>query len=753
VLATSEPSGTSALANLPVLLDDEDSDDEASHADEGSSLMYDASEGGDIGEGFGDCLGAVIPGAGSSDLECFAQYRQRVVEDMLRLADALFPALSLPRDRAMSIITTAFEAGDIAYGVADAVAWAREAGWSGIPPESLDTDAADFALVGFDLDALVQQRLSMIAAGRLSPARVHDYVNPANPDFGRILAVAGGFPLLTDPEFRANGADTWPGLSRLTRAAAAPIGKMFHDSMHAKGLAIYLRAPVVRQYVHDAAISAAGWATAAGKRKGRAITNCSFAGRGHTPLNSPFVKTASDDMWGTIRLPTIGDHARLILTFLVESQCEWEDLRLWKMDLAGAFTLLSWDPKAVRHMAVEAEDDVVTFFLCGIFGWTGMPAVFNVITRTIVWEVSSRIQGRILMYVDDIFGVCHVSHLETDMEQCSNFCRDLLGPGAIALDKTESGRRLVSIGYTLDLDTRLVAIAERNAQKALYGYMLVDVTQPVSVKCLQRLGSWGSRYGKICRYMRPFCRYIYAAYAGRSNLASTVRLGSEARLVVRLFRALFLLGQCEEVAFSRRLQSFARAEYTILAVFDASLTGIGIIWYRVGVDHSVSPIGCFTGDIRSLGFGVDSGYQNTAEFIAAALCVRGVVVMGLQKEPLALQGDSISALSWAQKDRVRSATASAAGVFYVFQNIAWGIGISAIFHASHDDNWKADHFSREGDREGLCELDPTTDWMKVPLIDLRMEPVIKVCKPDSYLDSDESFLAFLARVREAVQLE
>ena len=63
--------------------------------------MYDASEGGFIGGGVGDCLDAVIPG------ECFAQYRQRVVKEVLRLVDALFPALMLPRDRAITIITTA----------------------------------------------------------------------------------------------------------------------------------------------------------------------------------------------------------------------------------------------------------------------------------------------------------------------------------------------------------------------------------------------------------------------------------------------------------------------------------------------------------------------------------------------------------------------------------------------------------------------------------------------------------------------
>jgi hypothetical protein len=61
--------------------------------------MYDASEGGYIGGGVGDCLDAVIPG------ECFAQYRQRAVKK--EVLDALFPALLLPRDREITIITTA----------------------------------------------------------------------------------------------------------------------------------------------------------------------------------------------------------------------------------------------------------------------------------------------------------------------------------------------------------------------------------------------------------------------------------------------------------------------------------------------------------------------------------------------------------------------------------------------------------------------------------------------------------------------
>jgi hypothetical protein len=91
---------------------------------------------------------------------------------MLRLAGALFPAFPLLPAQALQIVTAAFEAGDIGYGITDAVTWAREAGWSGIPLAALEADAADFEAADFDFDSLVRRRLSTIARDRLSPDRL-----------------------------------------------------------------------------------------------------------------------------------------------------------------------------------------------------------------------------------------------------------------------------------------------------------------------------------------------------------------------------------------------------------------------------------------------------------------------------------------------------------------------------------------------------------------------------------------------------
>jgi hypothetical protein len=57
------------------------------------------------------------------------------------------------------------------------------------------------------------------------------------------------------------GADSDP-TARHKLGVCATIKKMFLDRMHALGSTNYLKAPVVRCYIRDAAVSAGSWAMA-----------------------------------------------------------------------------------------------------------------------------------------------------------------------------------------------------------------------------------------------------------------------------------------------------------------------------------------------------------------------------------------------------------------------------------------------------------------------------------------------------------
>ena len=66
------------------------------------------------------------------------------------------------------------------------------------------------------------------------------------------------------------------------------------------------------------------------------------------------------------------------------------------------------------------------------------------------------------MYVDDIIGVCFEADMVKDLARAREVCTALLGSSAVADDKTESGRRLDIIEFTVDLDRMRVSISKKN---------------------------------------------------------------------------------------------------------------------------------------------------------------------------------------------------------------------------------------------------------------------------------------------------
>lgn len=125
------------------------------------------------------------------------------------------------------------------------------------------------------------------------------------------------------------------------------------------------------------------------------------------------------------------------------------------------------------------------------------------------------------MYVDDIIGICMVHYLFQDLNLTRGICTRLLGSSAVADEKTEHGTRLDFIGYVVDLTTRRVSIARKNILNTVYGFLSIDTSVPMTVKSAQRLASWASRYGKICRAKRPFASSLHRLSTGRTDLHAT----------------------------------------------------------------------------------------------------------------------------------------------------------------------------------------------------------------------------------------
>ena len=59
------------------------------------------------------------------------------------------------------------------------------------------------------------------------------------------------------------------------------------------------------------------------------------------------------------------------------------ELRMWNMDLKGAYTLLSFRPEYVCFFSMSLTDDLVYLQIAGIFGWSGTQFLLSENTQVV----------------------------------------------------------------------------------------------------------------------------------------------------------------------------------------------------------------------------------------------------------------------------------------------------------------------------------------------------------------------------------
>ena len=308
------------------------------------------------------------------------------------------------------------------------------------------------------------------------------------------------------------------------------------------------------------------------------------------------------------------------------------------------------------------------------------------------------------MYVDDIVGICMVEDLSDEIQRAKTVCVDLLGPDTIAEDKTESGTRLDVLGYVLDLGLRLVSISRKNFMNALYGFFTTELDKKISLATAQKLASWSGRYSKICRAMRPFCGALHRATAGWKNPRATFLLPEEARRAIRGWRA----------------------------------------------------IGGSAVDLRGLGFGFDSSFQNTAEYIGCTLGLIGHALLGVKDVDVEVRGDSIAALTWAETERPREELVTNASIVFTSLVINFGLDVKTSVHISGEENWRCDRLSRLSESGmGVAESLKGMALEGTVVAELQdscqVQKLLASCDPGICFDEDDAFLDFWGGIREALK--
>ena len=624
------------------------------------------------------------------------------------------------------LASDAFAHGDLAFGQLAALKWA--AGFK-IPQAHVRRDEEDFARCGHNLTTFAARRQATLAKNRLSVARVES-LHPTNPERHKLLELADGMVVPTPPTFQPNGSAKWPALRPGYKQVAAAVDKCFFEHFVQKGLALLLSVETVRRWIPDIHLSVASWTTKTGKECGRPLTDCSFgASPTRAVLNGMETRALCKAQWGPIEHPSIGTFVRMILSKQEEpAHTHGKGLVLWASDIASAYTKLFFHPETVRLMAVELLCGVVIVFLAGIFGWTGTPYAFDVVTRALLHELRLVLGPAVCFYVDDMTGVCaqgDEQHALATTEACA---ANLLGPGALETKKNRTGRRIDVIGYTLDLDTQRVTIAPKNVFKTIYGFFLpLDRPGHVSILTLEKLSSWSSRYALVCVGLRPFVSHLYAAQIGRQRHVD-VALTPTLLFVIQLFQALLTLSFVEEREFSRSFASFSDTPVnpTCIIEFDASLTGGGGLIFAVNGGQEYL-IGGFTLNFVPLEIRGQPAFQNCAEFLAAMLALRIAHRAGVDVSAILFRGDSITALEWLDGQHFRSTKVSLAAALFVFMLAQYRVTSVQTRHLPKAVNTRADDLSRDVPWRVVQEAHP--ELSNGVLLEADAHELILLCNP------------------------
>lgn len=633
---------------------------------------------------------------------------------------------------------------------------ARE--WGGnfsFPLSTFTSDAAALQTAGsFRQFALNRQR--SFADVRLSLSRVHSTFGPTGclvpdlspDDFTRLCTLASsGITVPLSPRFQR--CATPPPLRAKYVQVAAAVNKLIFDQYTTGTVALLpLEVALSIPGIH---FSPQHWTEKKGKAQGRIICDVANADDPSTsPLNgSPgpdrdALRATIEDSWGPIRHPTLAALMQMILR--AADQHGWQDLVLWKKDLQGAFNLLWFRPEDAHLLAFLLTSNIVVLHLAGMFGWVGMPFVFDVVTRCLRALVRSVIAGLADMYVDDVMAVSPKHSVGTDMTAAHTAICNLLGPHAVAPSKDESGRALDWIGWYVDLDKRLVTLSRRNFLRTVYAFFFVDLQSPVTLHQVQRMASLASRCSTLARQMRPFTKALYDCAAQFSSTHQRRHLTALARTDVQMWRCFLLAVHFDPQRVARPIASFRPRATDLLIQYDSSLTAFAVGVSTVSADATT--LVAFTAITSPFKSTTDSSYQNTFEFLAVVLGLLLVHRAGLRSRAFSLHGDSISSLQWAAQDRAASTLARRANIAFTTVACAVDALVAETVHIPGVLNTTYDGLSR-GRTAAEVGLDPTkqiflTADHPISAYMSLCDPTLPLTSTDDHLSLNAEFIRLLA---------
>jgi hypothetical protein len=304
------------------------------------------------------------------------------------------------------------------------------------------------------------------------------------------------------------------------------------------------------------------------------------------------------------------------------------------------------------------------------------------------------------------------------------------------------------IGWCFDLDLRVVSLSRKNFLKALFAFVNVEVDS-VTVGEMQVLASYASRYSTIIRSLKPFTADLFAAMGGWTNKRRRLELSDDAKRAVKGWRVNLVLLELDEEAFARPIASVPAQPVSWLLEFDASLTGLGLIWSEVP-ESGVPTVRWAMSLTLPFSFGSRSAFQNTAEFLAIVVGLAVLANKGQRGSGVRLRGDSRSSLKWAATQRFRPGPSRKAAMAFVAIGTRFGFSVEEAEHIKGVTNVQCDKMSRH-----CSPTHPEVGLPETVVLEPSQVPVVvdllRACDPTILVSSDSEFEAAWGQIDSAVR--
>ena len=609
----------------------------------------------------------------SSSLDNLSVHSCDLIDGITAMAIDMLPQVKLAgrTQQVRAFVEEAYKYTDLDYNIDKAVIWGNNFVF---PPEAFTRDAADLADLNYDLTALIRSRQLSLLPGRLNHARLEGR-DVSHPDTSLLHDLVDGIRIPLEPDFIEDHLPPKPDRDYITAHCA--VDKMWFE-LYQSGFALLIPTTVAQRIPMSIRrnYSPVGWKRKRDKAKGRSTSDYSRKNRFGKALNTDWVNALVKEFYGPIEPCRIEALVLMVLDQI--DRVGLELIRLWKMDLRGAFNLLFIRAEDAGLLSMELSDGMTVIPIVGNFGSTVPPYAFNVISRTILSDFKSKAKGDAGICTDDLMGACSQTELDHDMTWARACIEGTCGDKSVAEDKTEtSAEQLVFIGWSMDLKLQVLGIARHNVLKTFYGFCLARGQTHLSILELQRLASRACRYSLVCRYMKPFSCYIYNACVGYYRLQTQVPVTDNLRMVIDLWLMFLLVMELEPHKFNRPMASFREVPPKYMGNLDASLTGLSVIISRVShqdantrdqpevLEPEDARVVAVAGYQLPYDLDGDSSYQNTVEFIGIVVVLCLLTSLGRGCGGIMVQGDSTTALSWSADEKFKVGRSSAAAIFYM----------------------------------------------------------------------------------------